>query len=99
VVVGIFVVWSWGVERLGGALAELVADVLGSVPRRDQRRWGECYLRDLMLDGRRKSIQPMAERLADGNMQGSAAVREPVAVGPAAGETADRRAIVRGDPS
>ncbi|MGW2447870.1 IS701 family transposase [Streptomyces sp. NPDC001675] len=40
-----------------------------SVPRRDQRRWGECYQRGLMLDGRRKSIQPMAERLPDGNMQ------------------------------
>ncbi len=40
-----------------------------SVPRRDQRRWGACYLRGLMLDGRRKSIQPMAERLPDGNMQ------------------------------
>ncbi|MFD8940397.1 IS701 family transposase, partial [Streptomyces sp. NPDC059578] len=31
--------------------------------------WGDCYLRGLMLDGRRKSIQPMAERLPDGNMQ------------------------------
>ncbi|MEW2276019.1 IS701 family transposase, partial [Streptomyces griseofuscus] len=57
------------VERLRGELAEFVADVFGSVPRRDQRRWGECYLRGLMLDGRRKSIQPMAERLPDGNMQ------------------------------
>ncbi|MFE4964026.1 transposase, partial [Streptomyces sp. NPDC056660] len=57
------------VERLRGELAEFVADVFGSLPRRDQRRWGECYLRGLMLDGRRKSVQPMAERLPDGNMQ------------------------------
>ncbi|WP_432031041.1 IS701 family transposase, partial [Streptomyces sp. 1222.5] len=57
------------VERLRGELAEFVADVFGSLPRRDQRRWGECYLRGLMLDGRRKSIQPMAKRLPDGNMQ------------------------------
>ncbi|MDV9175039.1 IS701 family transposase [Streptomyces sp. W16] len=57
------------VERLRGELAEFVADVFGSLPRRDQRRWGECYLRGLMLDGRRKSIQPMADRLPDGNMQ------------------------------
>ncbi len=56
-------------ERLRGELAGFVADVFASVPRRDQRRWGECYLRGLMLDGRRKSIQPMAERLPDGNMQ------------------------------
>ncbi|MFI8829961.1 IS701 family transposase [Streptomyces afghaniensis] len=57
------------VERLRGELSEFVADVFASVPRRDQRRWGECYLRGLMLDGRRKSIQPMAERLRDGDMQ------------------------------
>ncbi|CAM5635265.1 IS701 family transposase OS=Streptomyces rochei OX=1928 GN=G3I25_06615 PE=4 SV=1 [Streptomyces rochei] len=57
------------VERLRGELSEFVADVLASLPRRDQRRWGECYLRGLMLDGRRKSVQPMAERLPDGNMQ------------------------------
>lgn len=57
------------VERLRGELAEFVGDVFGSLPRRDQRRWGACYLRGLMLDGRRKSIQPMAERLPEGNMQ------------------------------
>ncbi|GAA1203624.1 IS701-like element ISBj9 family transposase [Streptomyces hebeiensis] len=50
-------------------LAEFVADVFASVPRRDQRAKGDCYLRGLMLDGRRKSIQPMAERLPDGNEQ------------------------------
>ncbi|CAM5518651.1 hypothetical protein DF17_35485 [Streptomyces rimosus] len=57
------------VGRLRDELSGFVAEVLGSLPRRDQRRWGECYLRGLMLDGRRKSIQPMAERLPDGNMQ------------------------------
>jgi hypothetical protein len=54
------------VERLRGELAEFVADVFGSLARRDQRRWGGCYLRGLVLDGRRKSVQPMAERLPDG---------------------------------
>src|SRR5207237_2048794 len=57
------------VNRLQAALAMFVADVFASVPRTDQRAKGECYLRGLMLDGRRKSIQPMAERLPDGNMQ------------------------------
>ncbi len=46
-----------------------MADVFASVPRKDQRAKGDCYLRGLMLDGRRKSIQPMAERLPDGNEQ------------------------------
>ena len=33
------------------------------VPRSDQRVKGVTYLRGLLLDGRRKSMQPMAERL------------------------------------
>ena len=32
--------------------------------RKDQRRWGKRYLHGLMLDGKRKSIEPMAARLA-----------------------------------
>jgi SRSO17 transposase len=58
------------IERLRGELDAFVAEVFASVPRRDQRAKGDCYLRGLMLDGRRKSIQPMAERLPDGDMQG-----------------------------
>jgi SRSO17 transposase len=57
------------VAELRAELAGFVADVFASVPRKDQRAKGDCYLRGLMLDGRRKSIQPMAERLPDGNEQ------------------------------
>jgi SRSO17 transposase len=57
------------VSRLRAALGLFVADVFASVPRTDQRAKGDCYLRGLMLDGRRKSIQPMAARLPDGDMQ------------------------------
>ncbi|WSK03479.1 IS701 family transposase [Kitasatospora sp. NBC_01300] len=57
------------VEKLRGDLGDFVAEVFASLARKDQRRQGDCYLRGLMLDGRRKSIQPMAERLPDGNMQ------------------------------
>ncbi len=39
------------------------------IGRKDQRRWGEVYLRGLMLDGKRKSIEPMAARLEDGDEQ------------------------------
>jgi SRSO17 transposase len=56
-------------EDLRTELAGFVADVFASVPRRDQRAKSDCYLRGLMLDGRRKSVQPMAERLPDGNEQ------------------------------
>ncbi|MEV0282151.1 IS701 family transposase [Streptomyces sp. NPDC050610] len=57
------------VESLRVGLAEFVADVFASVPRKDQRAKGDCYLRGLMLDGRRKSVQAMAGRLADGDEQ------------------------------
>jgi SRSO17 transposase len=41
----------------------------GAVQRSEQRKWGGCYLRGLMLEGRRKSIEPMAARLGDGDEQ------------------------------
>ena len=50
-------------------LLAFAAEMFASLPRSEQRRWGETYLRGLMLDGRRKSIEPMAARLADGDEQ------------------------------
>jgi SRSO17 transposase len=44
-------------------------DVFASLPRTDQRARGQCYLRGLMLDGRRKSIEPMAARLGEVHYQ------------------------------
>ena len=38
--------------------------------RCDQRAKGEQYVRGLLLEGRRKSIRPMAARLPDGDEQG-----------------------------
>ncbi|WP_217130059.1 IS701 family transposase [Streptomyces sp. AC558_RSS880] len=57
------------VNRVRAKSALYVADVFASLPRKDQRSKGDCYLRGLMLDGRRKSIQAMAARLPDGNEQ------------------------------
>ena len=44
-------------------LEAFVDDVFASLPRSDQRAKGNLYLRGLMLDGRRKSMQPMGTRL------------------------------------
>jgi SRSO17 transposase len=52
-----------------GRLVEFAGEMFGSMARKDQRRWGEVYLRGLMLDGKRKSIEPMAARLPDGDEQ------------------------------
>ncbi|MEE1783398.1 IS701 family transposase [Streptomyces sp. SP17BM10] len=45
-----------------GRLEEFAAEVFAPLVRRDQRAKGGLYLRGLLLDGRRKSVQPMAER-------------------------------------
>jgi SRSO17 transposase len=46
-----------------GRLEEFAAEMFASLSRSDQRVKGQTYLRGLLLDGRRKSMQPMAERL------------------------------------
>jgi SRSO17 transposase len=54
-------------RRVRTRLLAFAHDILASIPRKDQRRWGQSYLRGLLLDGKRKSIQPMATRLARGD--------------------------------
>ena len=44
-------------------LAGFAAEMLGDLPRKDQRAAGELYARGLLTDGQRKSMQPMAARL------------------------------------
>jgi SRSO17 transposase len=44
-------------------LEVFAAEVFAPLARADQRDKGQTYLRGLLLDGRRKSMQPMAERL------------------------------------
>src|SRR3954463_7560851 len=46
-----------------GRLEEFAAEMLAPLARTDQRDKGATYVRGLLLDGRRKSMQPMAERL------------------------------------
>ena len=46
-----------------GRLEEFAAEVFAPLARSDQRNKGVTYLRGLLLDGRRKSMQPMGERL------------------------------------
>jgi SRSO17 transposase len=55
--------------RVRSGLEEFAGEMFESMRRKDQRRWGGVYLRGLMLDGKRKSIEPMAARLEDGDEQ------------------------------
>src|SRR6266508_592358 len=54
-------------RRIRTRLTAFAEDLFASIPRKDQRRWGQSYLRGLLLDGKRKSIQPIAARLAKGD--------------------------------
>jgi SRSO17 transposase len=50
-------------DQVRPRLVAFAAEMLGGLARSDQRATGELYLRGLMLDGKRKSMQPMAARL------------------------------------
>lgn len=50
-------------------IEDFAARMFGGFARRDQRAKGELYLRGLMLDGKRKSMQPMAQRLGVDHQQ------------------------------
>jgi SRSO17 transposase len=52
------------VQQLSDDLDEFVADVFAPLTRSGWQDRAGQYVRGLMLDGRRKSIQPMAARLA-----------------------------------
>src|SRR6188508_1141779 len=51
------------------ALLDFADEVFAGFARADQRANGVRYLRGLMLDGRRKSMQPMGERLGVDHQQ------------------------------
>jgi len=50
-------------------LEAFLVELLEPLGRLERRRWGNAYVRGLLLDGERKSIEPMAARLPDGNVQ------------------------------
>jgi SRSO17 transposase len=56
-------------DQVRPRLERFAAQMLGGLARSDQRAKGELYLRGLMLDGKRKSMQPMAERLGVDHQQ------------------------------
>ena len=57
------------IEQCRTRLEQFLADLLEPLGRRERRHWASVYIRGLLLDGERKSIEPMAARLPDGNVQ------------------------------
>jgi len=50
-------------DQVRPRLVAFAAEMLGGLARSDQRATGALYLRGLLLDGKGKSMQPMAARL------------------------------------
>ena len=50
-------------------LEQFLVDLLEPIGRSERRHWGSVYVRGLLLDGERKSVEPMSKRLPDGNEQ------------------------------
>jgi len=50
-------------------LEQFLVDLLEPVGRSERRHWGGVYVRSLLLNGERKSIEPLAQRLPEGNVQ------------------------------
>ena len=46
-----------------------LAPFLAQLRRKEQRRWAPVYLKGLILPGERKSVEPMAARVAPGDLQ------------------------------
>src|ERR1700736_4625005 len=57
------------IARCRQRLEQFLLDLLEPIGRSERRHWGELYVRGLLQDGDRKSIEPMAARLPDGNVQ------------------------------
>jgi SRSO17 transposase len=56
-------------DQVRPRLEAFAAEMLGGLARSDQRVKGELYVRGLMMDGKRKSMQPMAARLGVDHQQ------------------------------
>jgi len=50
-------------------LQHFLEDLTSAMGRRERRHWAEVYVRGLLLDGERKSIEPMAARIPGADVQ------------------------------
>ncbi|WUL59306.1 transposase [Streptomyces sp. NBC_00344] len=50
-------------------VTEFIADALASVPRSDQRRWGDLYVKGLLSAAGRKTMRALAQQVGGGNEQ------------------------------
>jgi len=75
-------------KGLEARLMHFLEDLLEPMGRRERQHWAQVYVQGLLLDGDRKSIEPMASRMAGADVQ---ALRQFVGQSPWAVEEVQRR--------
>src|SRR3989338_10477058 len=79
-------------RALDRRLQQFLEELTEPMGRSERRRWARVYLEGLLLDGERKSIEPMAARLA-ADMQG---LRQFAGQSPWGVEEGQRRLALKG---
>lgn len=75
-------------KGLEARLMHFLEELLEPMGRRERQHWARVYVQGLLLDGERKSIEPMASRIAGADVQ---ALRQFVGQSPWAVEEVQRR--------
>ena len=75
-------------KGLEARLMDFLEELLAPMGRRERQHWARVYVQGLLLDGERKSIEPMASRIAGADVQ---ALRQFVGQSPWAVEEVQRR--------
>jgi SRSO17 transposase len=75
-------------KALDTRLEHFLRDLTEPMGRRERRHWAQVYIQGLLLDGERKSIEPIAGRIAGADVQ---ALRQVVGQSPWAVEAVQRR--------
>ena len=79
-------------KALDGRLQQFLADLTEPMGRSERRRGARVYLEGLLLDGERKSIEPLAARVAGADVQ---ALRQFVGQSPWEVEEVQRRLALK----
>ena len=79
-------------KSLDRRMTEFLEDLLAPMGRSERRHWARIYLEGLLLDGERKSIEPIASRIPGADVQ---ALRQFVGQSPWAVEEVQRRLALK----
>src|SRR5208282_6641574 len=60
---------SQALKQLDGRLDNFLGELTEAMGRSERAHWARVYVQGLLLDGQRKSVEPMAERIPGADVQ------------------------------